>query len=75
MLCVRFVFFSYNFKRMTHPMGWMIVLPTNDAFTMEYEHGYMITNITFKGEVYDMKVCLLFKLLYFSTVCHSVNFL
>ena len=49
---------EYKSKRVTHKQGWMVLLPSNYDYKMEFVNAGHITNISYTGKVYDLKVGL-----------------
>ena len=47
---------QFQSKRVTHKSGWMVLLASNYDYKMEFVNAGHITNITYTGTVYDLKV-------------------
>ena len=46
----------FLFKASTHKLGWMVVLPDNYEYKMDFVNAEHITNISYQGIMYDFKV-------------------
>ncbi|XP_054620387.1 fibrocystin-L-like isoform X2 [Dunckerocampus dactyliophorus] len=45
----------YLKKRMTHPLGWMAMLPSGDTYTWYFENADHLTNISYKAKFYGFE--------------------
>lgn len=43
-------------KRLTHPLGWMALLPTGHTYNWYFVNADQITNITYDAKFYGFKV-------------------
>lgn len=43
-------------KRLTHPFGWMALLPSGQTYNWYFENVDHVTNITYSGKFYSFKV-------------------
>lgn len=46
----------YLKKRMTHPLGWMALLPSGQTYNWYFKDMDHITNITYAAKFYGFKV-------------------
>ena len=44
-------------KRDTHPKGWLALLPINKTYLMEFVGMERITNFSYVGTIWGLKVC------------------
>lgn len=49
---------NWQKKRMTHPKGWMILLPVGETYTLEFVNAEHMTNMSFDGSMGLFKVSL-----------------
>ena len=49
--------FSYEAKRITHKLGWMGILVTNEEYELTFTGSPFVTNITYDAKAYDLAVC------------------
>lgn len=47
---------NFRDKSTTHAFGWTALLLANADHKMEFENAEQITNISFNGKIYDLKV-------------------
>ena len=45
-------------KRLTHKEGWMALLPDQTSYTLDFVNAEQITNISYIGKYYNLKVGL-----------------
>ncbi|XP_074659740.1 fibrocystin-L-like [Tubulanus polymorphus] len=45
----------YMSKRLTHEEGWMVTLPVNKTYYIEFKHATQFVNISYSGTFYGLK--------------------
>ena len=42
---------TFQKKRMTHPNGWMVLLPQGETYILEFENAEHMSNMSFNGQL------------------------